>query len=103
MTDGEASDTGTVTVTVNDVGGTGISLSVSAYKVKGSQKADLSWSGATSTNVDVFRDGDKISTTGNDGAYTDNIDKKGGGSDTYQVCEAGINPFTCSNEVTVSY
>jgi subtilisin family serine protease len=35
-------------------------LSVYAYKVQGLQKADLTWSGATSTNVDIYRDGSKI-------------------------------------------
>ena len=49
----------------------------------------------------MFRDGAKISTTANNGAYTDNIGKKGGGSYTYKVCEAGTT--TCSNEVSVSY
>jgi subtilisin len=79
----------------------GISLSVRAYKVKGVQHADLTWSGATSANVDVWRNGSKITTTANDGAYTDNIGSKGGGSYTYKICEAGTS--TCSNEATASF
>jgi subtilisin family serine protease len=79
----------------------GITLSAVGYKVKGVQRADLTWSGANSDYVDVFRDGAEISTTANNGAFTDNIGKKGGGSYTYKVCEAETN--TCSNEVSVSY
>lgn len=79
----------------------GITLSAVAYKVRGVQHADLTWSGATSTNVDVFRDGALIVTTANDGFHTDNIGARGGGSYTYQVCEAGTT--TCSNTVTVTF
>lgn len=78
-----------------------ITLSGNGYKVKGVKIADLSWSGATSANVDVFRDGSKISTTANDGAYTDNTGQKGGGGYSYQVCEAGTS--TCSATVNVSF
>ncbi len=84
-----------------DPGGGDFTLSVTAYKVKGVQHADLTWSGATSTNVDVYRDGSLIATTANDGAYTDNLGRKGGGSATYQVCEEGTS--TCSNSVSVSW
>lgn len=88
-------------VTVTAPGGGGITLSALGYKVRGTKHADLSWSGATSTNVDIFRDGLKITTTANDGAHTDNIGSKGGGSNTYKVCEAGTS--TCSTNVTVSF
>lgn len=87
-------------VSVSAPGG-GITLSVVAFKQQGLQKADLTWSGATSTNVDVFRDGVIITTTANDGAHRDNIDRRGGGSYTYRVCEAGTS--TCSNQVTISF
>ncbi len=78
-----------------------ITLSATGYKVKGLQTVDLTWSGATSTSVDVYRNGARITTTANDGAYTDAINKKGGGSYTYKVCEAGTT--TCSNEATVTF
>src|SRR5690606_41648550 len=52
-----------------------ISLAANGYKVRGLQKADLTWNGATSTNVDVYRNGVLITTTANDGFYTDNIDR----------------------------
>lgn len=79
-----------------------IQLSVSAYKVKGGlQKADLSWSGTSVAEVDVYRGGAILTRTANDGAYTDHINNKGGGSYTYKVCEAGTT--TCSAEVVVTF
>jgi hypothetical protein len=76
-------------------------LSATGYKVKGLQRTDLRWSGATSTNVDVFRNGTRILTTPNDGFQTDAINSKGAGSYTYKLCAAGTT--TCSNQVTVTF
>lgn len=84
-----------------DSGSEEIVLSASGYKAQGLQKVDLSWSGATSTNVDIYRDGSIIITTANDGEYTDNINSRGGGSYTYQLCEEATT--TCSNETTVTF
>ncbi len=78
-----------------------LSLTVSGYKVKGSQMADLSWSGASSSDVDVYRNGSVIATTANDGAYTDTLNSKGGGVYDYQVCEAGTT--TCSATYTLVF
>ena len=55
----------------------------------------------TSADVDIYRDGVIVLTTANDGSETDPIDLRGGGSYTYQVCEAGTS--TCSGEVTVTF
>jgi serine protease len=112
-----ASGTYTVTLTVTDTGsqtgstsssvavtsggGGGITLSAAGYKVKGSQTVDLTWSGAAGTSVDVYRDGVRVTTTANDGAHTDPINRKGGGSYVYRVCEAGTS--TCSGNVTVTF
>lgn len=108
--------TRTVTLTVTDNGGAssstsqsvtvssstgGITLSVVGYKVQGVKRADLSWSGATSTNVDIRRNGSVVATVSNTGFYTYNTGQRGGGTDTYQVCHAGTS--TCSNQVSVSY
>jgi PKD repeat protein len=98
--DGSATDTISQDVRVSDGSG-GFTLTAIGYKVRGHQRADLEWSGATSTDVVIYRDGAMITTSANDGFYTDNIDNRGGGSYTYQVCEAG-NP-TCSNEATVTF
>ena len=88
-------------VTVSSGGGGGITLSAAGHKVKGVQHADLTWNGATSTSVDVYRDNVRITTTANDGAHTDNIGRRGGGSYVYRVCEAGTT--TCSNNATVTF
>ncbi|MBI2175657.1 MAG: S8 family serine peptidase [Parcubacteria group bacterium] len=79
----------------------GINLSAVGYKVKGLMKAGLSWSGATSVNVDVYRNGTALVTTANNGAYTDNINQRGSGTFTYKICEAGTN--VCSNESVIAF
>lgn len=99
--DDGATDSASQEVSVSETTTEGISLLASGYKVKGLQKADLSWSGATSTNMDIYRDGSLIATTSNDGSYTDHIDQRGGGTYTYQVCEAGTS--TCSSETNVVF
>jgi PKD repeat protein len=99
--DDGATDTASQDVTVSS-GGTAITLTATGYKVRGRHTVDLEWSGATSTNVDVYRDGALITTTANDGFYTDNTGNVGGGSYAYQVCEEG-STTTCSNEVTVTF
>jgi subtilisin len=96
--DAGATDSEAQSVAVTD-GSTSITLSANGYKVKGQKKVDLTWSGATTTNVDVVRNGSKVTTTANDGAYTDTV--KAGGSYTYTVCEA--NTKTCSNEAAVTF
>lgn len=89
-----------VSVSAGGTGG-GIALAANGYKVKGRQRVDLSWSGATSSSVDVFRDGTRVVTTANDGAHTDAINRNGGGSYVYRVCEAGTT--SCSGNVTVTF
>jgi hypothetical protein len=78
-----------------------ITLVARGYLVNGRRRADLSWSGATSNRVDVYRNGALIVRTRNDGFYTDRIDGGGPGTFTYQVCEAGT--ATCSNQATVTF
>jgi len=100
--DDGAQDSQSQNVTVSESSSDdGITLSATGFKVRGRHHADLAWSGATSTNVDVFRNGTPIATTENDGEYTDSTNNVGGGSYTYQVCEAGTT--TCSNEATVTF
>jgi hypothetical protein len=84
-----------------DVPGTSVALSATQYKVRGAQIVDLTWSGASSASVDIYRNSVRILTTTNDGLHTDPIDRKGKGAYTYQVCEAGTS--YCSNSVRIVF
>lgn len=101
--DDSAQDDDTQPVTVSSGGGNpgALTLSVSGYKVKGRQHADLAWTGATSSDVDIYRDGGLIATTENDGAFTDVIGNRGGGSYSYQVCESQTSD--CSSLEVVAF
>ena len=56
----------------------------------------------SSNNIDIFRNGVVIATVLNiPGLYTDNIGKRGRGTYTYWVCDAGTQH--CSNQVTVKF
>ena len=98
---GGASGSDAISVTVNPVGGGGFTLSASGFKVKGKHNVDLSWSGAAGASVEIYRDGSLLTTTANDGAYTDSTNNKGGATYVYQVCETGGSP--CSNTATVVF
>jgi hypothetical protein len=76
-------------------------LSARGYKVHGQQRVDLSWSGATSNTIDVYRNGVLIATVANTGFYTDHPGGGGHATYTYGVCEAGTG--NCSNQVTVKF
>jgi PKD repeat protein len=78
-----------------------IVLSAVGYKNKGNKMVDLTWSGVTTSEVDIYRNGTMIDTTSNSGVYTDNFGKGGGSSDTYQVCESSTS--NCSNIITVNF
>ena len=81
--------------------GSSITLSVTGSRTKGAASANLSWSGATSANVDIFRNGSRITTTANDGSHTDALGKGAKGTFTYRVCNAGT--ATCSGDASVSF
>jgi arylsulfatase A-like enzyme len=78
-----------------------ITLTAQGRLINGQRAADLSWSGATSDRVDVYRDGALIVRPMNDGFYTDRIGGPPPGTFTYQVCNAGTQ--TCSNQATVTF
>lgn len=94
-------DTGGGDTGGGDTGSGDLTLNASGYKVKGTHRVDLSWSAATSDSVDIYRDNSLITTTSNDGAYTDAINAKGGANYNYQVCEAGTT--TCSATISVVF
>jgi hypothetical protein len=101
-TAGQTTMSESVSVTVNNGGGTvyPITLTATASKVRGAGIVELDWDPITSTNIDIYRDGSVLVTVENLGTYTDSDFPKGGGTATYQVCEAGSTTI-CSNEVTV--
>jgi hypothetical protein len=81
--------------------GGAFTLSARGYKVKGTRKVDLTWSGASSGSIDVYRNGARVATTSNTGRYTDSPNRKGGGAYTYTTCEAGTS--ICSNQVSITF
>jgi hypothetical protein len=91
---------GSATINITVLPGSQITLSVVARQVRTNKYADLTWSGATSAYVDVYRNGLYVMSAENDGAYTDKPSKTLT-SATYKVCEVGT--YTCSNEVTVTW
>ncbi|HVF35391.1 MAG TPA: S8 family serine peptidase, partial [Candidatus Saccharimonadia bacterium] len=99
--DDGATGSSSQSVTVSDSGGGGgIALNGASRKVKGTVHVDLAWNGATSSNVDIFRNTFRI-VTANDGAHTDATGLKGSGSISYRVCNAGTT--TCSATINVIY
>jgi hypothetical protein len=78
-----------------------ITLSGVGRKVGGINTVRLTWSGATSTDIDVYRNGTLTVTTPNDGSYIDSTGDTGRARYTYEVCEAGTS--NCSNDATVAF
>jgi hypothetical protein len=61
-----------------------ITLTARGYKVQGRHQIDLTWSGATSNTVDIYRNGTRIVTVMNNGAYTDSTGGHGHATYTYK-------------------
>ena len=78
-----------------------ITLRAAERKIGGINTSRLKWRGATSTNMDIYRDGNVIATTPNDGQYDDSTGTTGQASFMYKVCEAATQ--NCSNTVTVNF
>ena len=60
---------------------------------------DLAWTGATGTNVDIFRNGTLVTTTANDGALRET---RGPGTWTYKVCQSG-STSSCSPDKSITF
>ena len=95
---GSAQITVSVTTTQSQ---SGPSLTARGYKVKGGQKVDLSWTGFTTTSVDIYRNSTRI-TTATGTTFTDSLSAKGGGTYSYKACAAG-SATTCSNTASVTF
>ncbi len=72
-------------------------LTLSGSRSKGNRQANLSWSGATTSNVDIYINGSLNTTTANDGSQSFTVSKNS--SYTFSVCEEGSN--ICTNEITL--
>jgi PKD repeat protein len=76
-----------------------ITLTAIGKKQQASRWTDLTWSGAASASVDIYRNGVRVITTANDGVHRDTLSQAG--TFTYLVCEAG-GTTVCSNNATVT-
>ncbi len=75
-----------------------ISLQGTVATVGGPKRVALTWSGATTSTVDIYRDGAKIVTTANDGAYDD---PRPNGTYQYRLCNLG-STTACSPNVSIT-
>jgi len=86
-----------------------ITLDAKGRKVNGVDTVRLTWSGATSSQVDIYRCVQRvnecnpavIATTDNVGRYIDSTGHTGPADVRYRVCEAGTQ--TCSNTEGVTF
>jgi len=79
-----------------------LQLRAQQRRVGGINTVRLAWKGATSPNVDIYRNNALIATQPNDpGVYTDSTGDTGRARYRYRVCEAGTQ--TCSNDVQVKF
>jgi secreted PhoX family phosphatase len=77
-----------------------ITLSATGRTERRKHYVDLVWSGATAATVEVRRNDAVVTTTANDGAHTDNLNRQTG-TFRYRVTHPGGSP--ASNEVTVTF
>lgn len=77
-----------------------VTLSADAIDRPTNDQVRLSWTAASWTQAWVYRNGDPIAQTADDGAFTDNI-RRARGTYTYKVCAP--NETACSNNVTVNF
>lgn len=77
-----------------------ITAKVQASRLHGDWLVDLTWTAPGVNTVDIYRDGDLITTIGAAEAFTDTLGKQRPGSTVdYQVCES--NTDHCSQVITV--
>ncbi len=73
-------------------------LSLSGSRSKGNRQANLTWTGGSTSDVDVYINGAYNNTTANDGSASYSVNKNS--SYTFQVCEAG-STTECSNIINL--
>ncbi len=84
-------------VTVSDA----IALRVTGRVDSTKHYMTLTWTGASGAAVDVHRDGRFLTSTPNDGKYTNSRNFIGPATYVYKVCETGS--AVCSNEASVTF
>ena len=77
-----------------------ISLTTSLVRSLAGMRASLSWSGATTSTVDIYRNGSRVATVSNSGLYRQLLSARG--TYVYKVCNAG-STAVCSNSSTLVY
>ena len=92
--------TASLTMTVTASAQTAATLTASGSRAKGQNRVDLSWNGLTTATVDVYRNGTKVGSPSNSGAWTDSWSNQKG-SFTYKACES--TGSVCTNQATVSF
>ena len=78
-----------------------LTLDVNGRRWWGYSVVDLTWTNATSDQVDVYVNGSLGDTTANDGAQTYSLGYRRKGTYAFTVCEAGTS--TCSPSVSVRF
>ena len=73
-------------------------MALTGNRSKGNRQANLSWTGGSTANVDVYINGVFNNTTVNDGSASYSVNKNS--SYTFQVCEEG-STTVCTNEITL--
>jgi len=86
--------------TVIDTTPTPITLEATWKKVSNRVVVNLTFTGITSSRVDIYRNNTKLTKT-NTGTYEDKTNFTGSGSIKYRVCAAGTT--NCSSTITVDY
>jgi subtilisin family serine protease len=100
----------TVTDALNSSATTTMNITVSvskilviakASKVKGANLVDLTWTGAMTPSVEIYRNNQKLITVTNSGQFTDNNPGKGSLTGyTYRVCEIGLTYCSQATSLT---
>ncbi|SFD31967.1 S8 family serine peptidase [Pseudoalteromonas denitrificans] len=76
-----------------------VTLDATTSRSRGKNNVNLTWTGASTASVDIYRNNALRTTTSNDGSFTDSF--KTSGTFTYKVCDQGTN--NCSADVSVSF
>ncbi|WP_185968032.1 PKD domain-containing protein [Thalassotalea sp. PS06] len=100
--DDGASSISSQQVDVAQASGSDITMEITSGSLsqKGRLVVNLSWTNATGSNVDIYRNGEFLWTTTNDGSYKDVSNGMNSGTYTYQVCEQ--NSSVCSSEQSIN-